>query len=75
LTFFSSFAAPALIANFLPKAGLLTHGLVDFIPKDKYGRNLVNILDDENTYFRSYLLVAEGMKGVVERDFNKHSKN
>eukprot|EP01080_Neovahlkampfia_damariscottae_P000560 gene560-8070_t len=69
------FAAPAMIANFLPKASLLTKGLVDFIPKDKYGRNLPHILDDEYTYFRSYLLVAEGMPGVVERDFNKMNKN
>ena len=54
-------AAPSLIAKFLPKASKITFGFLDFIPKDKFGRNLINGLEDESTYFRSYLLAAHGL--------------
>jgi hypothetical protein len=50
-------AAPKLIALFLPKAYNLSFGLIDFIPKNRFGRDISNLNSLESN-FKEYLLFS-----------------
>lgn len=51
-------AAPLIIAEFIPKTNELTFGIVNLEILDKYGRVLKHNIQNEHTYYKEYLLLA-----------------